>query len=308
MPRYNRRYFARMPRSVTARPVTEVLHTVRRYYDDRRTLIICNNLTHSGFRTTVIAISLNVRHFAVFEGHFHVFVDINLLSAQGDLLLWLAQSAFHLVSRHSQFDFRGLGLLLLLLRRLSLLLIAASLLSTLLSALIGLLVFVVADRKQLAKRIFHLARAGLRQRALGKLKDYLRLVVGWRIGLVARVASHNTYGYAVFGHVHFDLCRINLVPRREQMRSLFFSKTPHHRLPSDQRQSAGTMHRSAFIFCWRHLRITVRHAQNASLLNRQQGSLLDDRISTGIRSHLHQFVLCSELFLERNGLRTPTHS
>ncbi len=79
---------------------------------------------------------LNVGNLPVFEGHFHVFVDVDLFGTQRHFLVRLAEGAFDLIGSHSQFNFRRLRLLLLLLLLLPALLIPTALLRALLAALI----------------------------------------------------------------------------------------------------------------------------------------------------------------------------
>jgi len=126
-------------------------------------------------------------------------------------------------------------------------LLLALVVSLLLATLISTLLLFVIDRKHLANHIFHLTRVRLHQRSLWKLEDHLSLVVGRRIGLVARVARDHSHAHGIFRHIDVDLHGIDFVPDLEQVRRLLLAKTSHNGLAPHQRKAAGTVNGATFI-------------------------------------------------------------
>ena len=133
---------------------------------------------------------------------------------------------------------RGL-LCLLLALILSCALLTTALVRPLLSTTLILLCVSLLMVSNLPDRVLHSTRAAICQRSLGELEHHIRLVVGWRIGLVASVAGNDLKRNCVFRRVHIDLHGIHFVAHSKQMRRLLLAKFSPCSNPSLQRQAPG---------------------------------------------------------------------
>src|ERR1700690_4251083 len=129
---------------------------------------------------------LGVGDFAVYEGDFQILVNVDLLCAESDNFIRLADCSDDLIRSLAELHagWRGRRLLLLLLPTATTLLLTIALAVSLIAALIvAALLLVVATvvvviaagvgGEELADRIFHLIRTGRFQIAFGKLEDDL---------------------------------------------------------------------------------------------------------------------------------------
>ncbi len=73
-------------------------------------------------------------------------------------------------------------------------------------------------------------------------------------------------------------------------------------LSSRHHQTAGTVHSPTLVFAGKNCLVCVGHSQDAAFFNFEQCPGIDYGITTGIRSHFHQFVLSHELLLQRGRL------
>src|ERR1700722_1787538 len=169
---------------------------------------------------------LHVRNFSVHKRDFEIFINPDLLRAEIDDLVRLAEGTLHLIGGLSLLDGLRLGLRLGLLRLLlpALLILSSLTLSglTLLAfipALI-LLLSIFANGKQLPDCVLDVTSARLRQRSLGEHEDHRGFVISRRIGLVACVASNDPHRHRILFDAHVNLARIHLVALGEQFRRL----------------------------------------------------------------------------------------
>src|ERR1700677_1524159 len=175
---------------------------------------------------------LHIGNFSILKRDFQIFVNINLFCAQVYFLVRLPHRCHHLIRRHPQLNTLGLGLWLCSLS-LRLTSILRRRLSTLICALLlllpatGLLLIIRAHRKKLPNRIFHLGRVPFCQRSLGKHKHHIRLVVGWRIDIVALVAGDDSQRHRILFRIHIDLRRINFVALGKQLGRLLLAEFLH---------------------------------------------------------------------------------
>src|SRR5579862_7789010 len=148
-------------RSVAAIPrATNKLHEPRLIHSSRLCAYLSrgSNASCRQRPSDLLNGSLNVGNFPVHERHFQIFVNPDLLRAEIDDLIRLAESSLHLIGSLPLLNRLRLGLLLLR---------------------------IVADGQQLADRVLDISCARFGERSLRKLENHIRFVVRRRIGLVA---------------------------------------------------------------------------------------------------------------------------
>src|SRR5579862_253656 len=268
-------------RSVAAIPrATNKLHEPRLIHSSRLCAYLSrgSNASCRQRPSDLLNGSLNVGNFPVHERHFQIFVNPDLLRAEIDDLIRLAESSLHLIGSLPLLNRLRLGLLLRLLRCLLILsalspLPALSILSALLLSLILLLLRIVADGQQLADRVLDISCARFGERSLRKLENHIRFVVRRRIGLVARIARHDAHRHRVLIKADVDLRRVNLVALGKQFRRLSLRRrlreVSKERLLPRHHQSVGRMHRTTFIFIRKSGLVRIGHTQHATFLDRQ---------------------------------------
>src|SRR5208337_1233215 len=223
--------------------------------------------------------SLHVGYFSIEKRHLQILVDIDLLGAQIDDLVWRSERGFHLIGGLTFFNLLGFGRgrLLLRLSSTATLLISALLVITItIAALLSALVAAtVIDGKQSGDRVFHLGGVGVGQRSFGELKNHVGLVERLRIGVVTGIAGDDADDHLVFLQTDGELGGIDLCVLLEKLGGWRLLPNFTHEVAEDLLPNRiRGVNRSAFIFGGENILVGIRHTEDSALLDHQDGALL----------------------------------
>ena len=166
---------------------------------------------------------------------------------------------------------------------------------------VALIVAAVIDGEQAGDGVFDLGSAHLGEAALGELEDDVGFVEGGRADVVAGVAGDDAHDNLVFIHVDLDLGGIDLVADLEELGGLSFAEVAEQTAARLHAEGVGRVD-GAVLILGGHAAglVAVGHAEDAALVDFEDGSGLDDGGAIGVLAHLDEVVLGVELVGERN--------